>query len=114
MARVVWRLRAKVSRLRTIFAARSDSLRMVSSPRFVCSSTGRCDEPLGPGEDGRERVVQLVRDAGNRLAKRRELFRLQQLVIEVAGLILEPLALAHVAHQRLEPDTAARAARRAP
>ena len=43
IARVVWRLRAKVSRLRTILAARSDSLRMVSRPRRVWSSAGRCD-----------------------------------------------------------------------
>ena len=35
IARVVWRLRAKVSRLRTILAARSDSLRIVSRPRLV-------------------------------------------------------------------------------
>ena len=59
-------------------------------------------QPLGPGEDRRERIVQLVRDAGDRLAERRELLRLQQLVVEIARLVLEPLALADVAHQRLD------------
>ena len=46
IARVDCRLRANVSRLRTILAARSDSLRMVSRPRLVFSSIsegGRCD-----------------------------------------------------------------------
>ena len=72
-------------------------------------------EPLGPGQDRRERVVQLVRDAGDRLAERGELFRLQQLVIQIARLILEPLALADVAHQRLDAGRRRRrAARRAP
>jgi hypothetical protein len=39
--RVLWRLRAKVSRLRTIRAARSDSARIVSIPRRVVASTSR-------------------------------------------------------------------------
>ena len=34
-------------------------------------------QPLRPGEDVGERVVQLVRHAGDRLAERRELFRLR-------------------------------------
>ena len=59
-------------------------------------------QPLGPAQDRRQRVVQLVRDAGDRLAERRHLFRLQQLLVEVARLIVELLALADVAHQRLD------------
>ena len=102
IARVVWRLRAKVSRLRTIFAARSDSLRIVSRPRRVWSSVCRCDEALCPRQDCRERIVQLVRDTGDRLAERRELLGLQQLVIQVARLVLEPLSLADIAHQRFD------------
>ena len=113
IARVVWRLRAKVSRLRTIFAARSDSLRIVSSPRLRLIVDRALRQPLGPGQDRGERVVQLVRDAGDRLAQRGELLRLQQLVIQIARLVLEPLALADVAHQRLDADARRRAARRA-
>ena len=63
-------------------------------------------QPLGPGQDRRERVVQLVRDAGDRLAERGHLLGLQQLVIEVARLILELLALADVAHQRFDAQRA--------
>jgi hypothetical protein len=48
-----------------------------------------------------------VRDAGNRLAERRELLRLQELVIEVARLILEALALADVADERFDAETVA-------
>ena len=48
-----------------------------------------------------------MRDAGDRLAERGELLRLQQLVIEIARLILEPLALADVAHQRFDAERAA-------
>ena len=88
-------------------AARSDSARMASRPRrgLVVGRTLR--QPLGPGEDRRERIVQFVRDAGDRLAERGELFRLQQLVIEVARLVFEPLALADVAHQRFDADAVA-------
>jgi hypothetical protein len=99
----VCRLRANVSRLRTIFAARSDSLRIVSSPR-ACLVGGALREPLGPGQDRGERVVQLVRDAGDRLPERRELLGLEQLVVEIARLVFEALALADVAHQRLDAD----------
>ena len=82
-------------------AARSDSLRIVSRPRCVFSSSSTLREPLGPRQDRRERIVQLVRDAGNRLAERGQLLGLQQLVIHVARLILEFLALADVPNQRL-------------
>ena len=59
-------------------------------------------QAFGPGEDGRERVIELVRDAGNCLPEGRELLGLEQLVVEVAGLIFEPLAVADVAHERLD------------
>ena len=57
-------------------------------------------EALGPGENRRERVVQFVRDARNRLAERGHLFRLQKLVVQIARLIVHPLALGHVADER--------------
>ena len=88
-------------------AARSDSLRMVSRPRRTGVVERRAlRQPLGPAEDRRERVVQLVRDAGNRLAERGHLLGLQQLVIDVARLVVELLALADVAHQRLDAQRA--------
>ena len=71
-----------------------------AAPGLLVDRTLR--QTLGPGEDGRERIVQLVRDAGDRLPERGELLGLQQLVIEIARLILEPLALADVAHQRFD------------
>ena len=61
-------------------------------------------EPFRPGEDGCERIVQLVRHARDGLPERGELLGLEQLVIQVARLILEALALADVAHQRLDAD----------
>ena len=63
-------------------------------------------QPLGPREDRRERVVQLVGDAGDRLAERGHLLGLQQLVIEVARLVVELLPVADVAHQRFDPQAA--------
>ena len=84
-------------------AARSDSLRIVSRPRRTGFLERRAlRQPLGPAEDRRQRVVQLVRDAGNRLAERRHLLGLQQLVIDVARLVVELLALADVADQRFD------------
>ena len=65
-------------------------------------------EALGPREDRRERVVQLVRDARDGGAEGGHLLGLQQLVIEVARLVLELLAIAHVAHQRLDAHVAGR------
>ena len=44
-------------------------------------------------------------DAGNRLTERGELFSLQQLMIKIARLIFEPLALADVAHERFDANT---------
>ena len=88
--------------LRGAFGLAQD--RFEAAPRLIVHAALR--QALGPGQDRRERVVQLVRDTGNRLAERGELFRLQQLVIEVAGLVLEPLALADVAHERLDAQQA--------
>ena len=68
-------------------------------------------QPLGPAQDRGERVVQFVRHAGDRLAERRHLFRLQELVIDVARLVVQLLAFADVAHQGL--DAKARAVGRA-
>ena len=76
-----------------------------AAPRFLVDLRGGpLRQPLGPRQDRRERVVQLVRDAGNRLPERREFFGLQQLVIQIARLILELLALADIAHQRVDAD----------
>ena len=47
-------------------------------------------QPLGAREDRRERIVQLVRHAGHRLAQRRQFLGLQKLLVDVARLILEP------------------------
>ena len=85
-------------------AARSASPRITSRPRRALSSAGRFGEPLGPRQDRGERVVQLVRDAGDGLAERRHLLGLQQLVVQVARLVLELLAIAHVADQGLDAD----------
>jgi len=87
-------------------AARSDSERIVSSPRRTGSSSGVRDERRS-AQDGGERVVELVRDARDRLAERRHLLGLQQLGVEIAGLVVELLALADVAHQRFDPHAAA-------
>ena len=101
---MVWRF-ANVSRFRTIFAAAPDS-----QDGFEAAPGLLVDRPLRqsfcPGQDGRERIVQLVRDAGNRLSERRQLLGLQQLMVEVARLILEPLPLADVPHQGLDAKLA--------
>ena len=47
-----------------------------------------------------------MRDAGDRLTERRHLLGLQQLVIDVARLVVELLALADVADERLDPHAA--------
>ena len=107
IARVDCRLRANVSRLRTIRAARSASPRMTSTPRRGRGIEGLFGQALGPAQDRRERVVQLVGDAGNRLSERRHLFRLQQLLVQVARLVVDLLALADVADERLDAHAAA-------
>ena len=65
---------------------------------------GALRQPLRPGEDRRERVVQLVRDAGHRLAERGELLGLQRLVVEVLRLIVDLLPLADVANEGLDAE----------
>ena len=75
----------------------------------MCSSAGRCDSRSAQVRIVASGIVQLVRDAGDRLAERRELLRLQQLMIEIARLILEALALADVAHERFDAQAVAAA-----
>ena len=104
MVRVVWRLRAKVSRLRTMRAARSASWRIVSRPRRDCGSRSRSASRSAHVRIVASGIVQLVRDAGDGGAERRHLLGLQQLAVEVAGLVLEPLAVADVAHEGVEPQ----------
>ena len=50
---------------------------MMSMPRRVPFVERALRQALGPGEDRRERVVQLVRDARDRLAERGHLLGLQ-------------------------------------
>lgn len=59
-------------------------------------------EPFGRREDGRERVVQLVGHARHRLAERRQLLGLEQLLLQVARLVVELLALGDVADERAD------------
>ena len=102
VARVECRLRANVSRCRTMRAARSASWRIVSSPCADLRAGLPARHPLGPHQDRGERVVQFVRDAGDRLAEHRHLLGLEQLLVEVARLLLELPALADVAEQRVD------------
>ena len=104
IVRVVWRLRAKVRRLRTIFAARSASPRMVSKarPEFRLHRLAR--EALGRRQDGRQRVVELVGDARDGGAERGEFLGLQELVVELARLVVASLALGDVADDGEERD----------
>ncbi len=74
--------------------------RLETTARLVVHTALR--EPLGARQNRRERVVQLVRDTGNGLTQGGELLGLQELVIEIARLIFETLALAHISHQRFE------------
>ena len=86
-------------------AARSDSRQdrlEAAAQRFVEAFPLR--QTLGPAEDRGERVVQLVRDAGDRLSERGHFFGLQQLVVDIARLVVQFLPLADVAHQRFDPD----------
>ena len=102
VARVECRLRANVSRCRTMRAARSASWRIVSSPCLISGPGLPARHPLGPHQDRGERVVQLVGDAGDGLAEHRHLLGLQELLVEVARLFLELPALADVAEQRVD------------
>ena len=59
-------------------------------------------QTLRPGQNRRQRVVQLVCYAGYGLTQRRHLLRLQQLLAEVAALVLQLSSFADVAHERVE------------
>ena len=83
-------------------AARSASCRMVSRPWRIFGPGLLARHPLGPHQDRGERVVQLVRDAGDRLAEDRHLLGLEQLLVEIARLLFELAALADVAQQRVD------------
>ena len=72
---------------------------------------GSLRQPLGPTEDRGERIIELVRDAGDRLAERRHLFRLHQLGVDVARLVVHFLALADVADERFDAQRAPGAGR---
>jgi hypothetical protein len=84
---------------RSALAFRRNRLQPAAN-RFFKRRTLR--EAFGPAQDGRERVVELMSDAGHGLAECRHFFGLQQLVIEVARLIVEPLPFAHVADERFD------------
>ena len=88
-------------------AARSASPRMTSTPRSRVVVEGCSLQALGPAEDRGQRVVQLVRDARNGLAERGHLLGLQQLLVQIARLVVELLALADVADERLHLHGAA-------
>ena len=59
-------------------------------------------KPLGQRQDGAQRVVQLVRDPRHRLPEGRHLLGLQQLLVEVARLLLPPPPLADVPHEEMD------------
>ena len=71
-------------------------------------------QALRRGEDRGQRVVQFVGHARDRLTERRQLLGLQQLLVEVARLVVEPLALGDVAHHRRERHASRRRRRGSP
>ena len=88
-------------------AARSDSERMVSSPRRTWSSSGvRVERRSAQVRMVAERIVQFVSHARDRLAERGHLLGLQQLVIDVARFVVQLLAFADVADERFDADAA--------
>jgi hypothetical protein len=56
---------------------------MISMPRRAPVLERLLRQPLRPGEDRRQGVVQFVRDAGNRLAEGGHLLGLHELLIKV-------------------------------
>ena len=60
-------------------------------------------QALRPRQDRGEWIVEFVRDAGNRLAERGHFLCLEELVVDVAGLVVQFLALAHVPHKCFDP-----------
>ena len=63
-------------------------------------------QSLGPAENRRQRIVQLVRDAGDRLTQRGHLLGLQELVVDVARLIVQLFPLAHISQECFDADAA--------
>ena len=64
------------------------------------------EEQLAVADDHAQRIVELVRDARNRLAERRHFFSLQKLVVNIPGLVVEFFALADITDQRLDANAA--------
>ena len=80
----------KTSRFRTILAARSAS--RIDLAQLAAHGRGRLggvDQQLEMPEHALQRVVHLVRDAGDELSERRELFRLGQPRAQRLALALE-------------------------
>ena len=100
-------LRANVSRLRTIFAARSPATRISSRSRARLRPVLRADHQLEVAHHALQRVVQLVRDAGDELADRRQPLAVDQLLAQAA--LLRDVALDRDEVRR--PCRARRAAR---
>ena len=73
--------RANASRLRTIWPARIASLR-TSSRSVLVDALRLVEHELGAADDRLQRVVDLVRDAGNQLADRREPLAVHELVAQ--------------------------------
>ncbi len=65
---------------------------------------GPLSQPFRPGEDRRQRIVELVRHPRDRLSERGELFGLQELEVEIAFLPFQPLALADVTNERFDAE----------
>ena len=105
--RVVWRLRANVRRLRTIRAARTDSLRIVSRGRGARNRRVPAAVRDARTSSGSSRAGCSVRGRlGNRLAERGHLLRLQELMVDVTCLVVQFLSFADVAHQRFDAKAA--------
>ena len=79
------------SRFRTIFAARSAFLvDLLQRRAHRLRRLGGLDQQLEMTEHPLQRVVHLVRDAGDELSERRELLRLRQAPAQRLALGLEP------------------------
>jgi hypothetical protein len=102
IVRVLWRLRAKVSSCRTILAARSalveDHVHARACRRRACALHRR----FGHVRIVASGLLSSCATPGHGLAEGGHLFGLQQLLIEVARLVVELLPLADVAHQGVD------------
>ena len=87
--------------------ARSVAATMASAPRFERRVEGLFLQALAPAEDGRQRVVQFVRDLRDGLAEHCQLLGLKQLLVEIARAVLEAPLFRDVAEERLHPHGAA-------